>query len=189
MLADAMQKRKVSPDAADSALKEITDRCYFDVTIDGEYSGRIIISLYGNAAPLAAKNFKLLCTGSKGYGYRGNSIYRIISGLSIQGGDWEHDDGTGGYSALDDLKFFQDESFAIKHDHIGIVSSASRGSNKNGSRFFITLDNAPWADDKYVAFGLVTEGLNLLERIGSMPTRTPSNRPVAKIVISAAGVL
>ena len=62
---------------------EITDTVYFDVTIDGEPAGRIEMGLYGSTTPKTCDNFKQLCTGQPGFGYKGSKFHRVIPGESL----------------------------------------------------------------------------------------------------------
>ena len=57
---------------------KITDKVFFDVTIDGEPAGRIVMGLYGKTVPRRAENFKQLATGQNGYGYKGSGFHRVI---------------------------------------------------------------------------------------------------------------
>ena len=59
---------------------EITDTVFFDITIDGESTGRIEMGLYGSVVPKTTENFKQLCAGTPGFGYKGSSFHRIIPG-------------------------------------------------------------------------------------------------------------
>ena len=65
---------------------EITDTVFFDITIDGEPAGRIEMGLYGSTTPRTCDNFKQLCVGTPGFGYKGSSFHRIIPGFMCQGG-------------------------------------------------------------------------------------------------------
>jgi Cyclophilin type peptidyl-prolyl cis-trans isomerase/CLD len=64
---------------------EITDTVYFDIAIDGANAGRIEFGLYGSTTPKTCENFKQLCTGQPGYGYKNSKFHRIIPGFMCQG--------------------------------------------------------------------------------------------------------
>ena len=61
----------------------ITDTVYFDVAIDGQPAGRVEMGLYGSTVPKTAENFKQLCLGSKGFGYKDSIFHRIIPGFMV----------------------------------------------------------------------------------------------------------
>lgn len=163
-------------------------RVYMDISIGGIAKGRLEFELYNGVVPKTANNFRALCTGENGYGYKGTKFHRVVPGFVAQGGDFTRGNGTGGYSIYGEK--FDDESFAGKagtHTGLGCLSMANKGPNTNGSQFFICLGPTDWLDGKHVVFGNLVEGHGLLKTIESVGSS--SGRPKYDVVITDCGQL
>jgi peptidyl-prolyl cis-trans isomerase A (cyclophilin A) len=152
--------------------------------------GDFTVRLFDQEAPGTVGNFVGLAEGTKEWTdpktrskvkrpfFDGLVFHRIIDGFMIQGGD-PLGTGTGGPGYT-----FSDEfSPKLRHAKAGILSMANAGPNSNGSQFFITLAATPWLDNKHSVFGEVTDGMDVINRIGKAPTSKPGDRPLTPITI------
>lgn len=141
--------------------------------------------LRADVVPKTAENFRQLCTGEQGYGYKGSTLHRIIPEFMAQGGDFTKHNGTGGKSIYGAK--FADENFKLKHTGFGTLSMANSGVNSNGSQFFICFTKCDWLDSKHVVFGKVIAGAEVIKKIEKVGAK--NGNPSQKVTIYSSGEL
>ncbi|TNV77617.1 hypothetical protein FGO68_gene10242 [Halteria grandinella] len=172
-------------------LIKVHAQVFFDITIDGEDSGRIVFNLYANTYP-TSENFRALCTGEKGNNkqnkplhYKGTQFFKVIKGSYAQGGDITKDNGEGGESIYGPK--FADENFINKHARRGLLAMANKGRHTNNSQFYITFSQLSKNDGKNVVFGEVADedSFRVLDKIEKYGTE--SGKVDKKILITNSG--
>ena len=155
------------------------------VTITMKDGGVMKAELYPEIAPNTVNNFISLI--QKGF-YNGLIFHRVIEGFMLQGGDPE---GTGmggpGYEIPGE---FSSNGFEnnLKHEP-GVLSMArSMMPDSAGSQFFIMHKTSPHLDGEYAAFGKVTEGMDVVERIATVATESGTDRPYEDQVMETVTV-
>lgn len=170
---------------------------FLDITSDGAPMGRIVIQLYADMCPIAAENFRALCTGEKGIGffgkplhYKGSSIDHIGPGSYIEGGNIiSHTPED--YKGIGESIYganFKNEKSSKEHDRPGTLAmyGGDSGTEVNGSHFVICL-KGDWYFQKYLpVFGQVVDGLDVVYAINNVAL-SPSGQPVKPITIADCG--
>ena len=149
--------------------------------------GSFTVELFSDPCPETVWNFVNLAEGrqeteKQGPFYDGLVFHRVIDGFMIQGGCPEGS-GMGGPG----YQFADECTPALSHDGPGVLSMANAGPGTNGSQFFITLAAQPHLDGRHTVFGKVIEGLDVVEKIGRVPTGA-MDRPQEDVVIESVEI-
>ena len=155
------------------------------IEIEMQDGGKIELVLDRNNAPISVDNFINLV--NKGF-YDGLTFHRIIPNFMIQGGDPE---GTGMGGSDKTIKGeFKVNGVNNSISHVrGVISMArSQDYNSASSQFFITNADSTFLDGQYAAFGRVTSGMDVVDRISSVQTDS-NDKPLQPVVIKSIKVI
>ena len=146
----------------------------YTATIDTS-EGKIVAQLFPDKAPQTVNSFVFLA--KEGF-YDGLTFHRVIKNFMIQGGDPEGS-GRGGPGYKLKAEFNDTK-------HVPGVLSMARTNDPTsaGSQFFIMHGTAPNLDNKYTAFGKVTEGMDVVDKIANTETGD-NDRPVKPVTINS----
>ncbi len=144
--------------------------------------GNIDLTLDGTVAPFTVGNFVQL---AKKDFYDGTTWHRVIPDFMIQGGDplsidpnlkARHGTGGPGYKFKDEIN----DNKMVR----GAIAMANSGPNTNGSQFFIVVGEAfPHLDGKHTVFGVVTAGMDVVDKIAAVPKDAADN-PLEPVIIT-----
>ncbi|MBE6708434.1 MAG: peptidylprolyl isomerase [Ruminococcaceae bacterium] len=156
-----------------------------NVQIEMESGGVIKLELYPDMAPITVENFVSLV--GEGF-YDGLIFHRVISGFMIQGGD-PLGTGVGGSSKKIKGEFaVNGVNNPLSHER-GVISMArSSMFDSASSQFFICHADSAFLDGQYAAFGKVTDGIEVVDEIASVPT-DPMDRPMIPQTIKTITVI
>lgn len=148
--------------------------------LEMEDGGKIVMELYADIAPITVTNFVKLVQEKF---YDGLTFHRVVEGFMVQTGD-PKGDGTGG-SAETIFGEFAANGFENNLSHTrGVISMARRGNpyfDSASSQFFICHGDSTFLDGQYAAFGKVISGMDVVDRIASVPVK--GETPLEKVVI------
>ena len=146
-------------------------------TIKVKDFGSITLELNATNAPITVSNFAHLVNEKF---YDGLTFHRIIKDFMVQGGD-PNGDGTGG-SGVNITGEFSENGIlnAIQHKR-GVISMARSGEpNSGSSQFFIVHKDSSHLDGQYAAFGKVTEGMDVVDKLAEVPAEEGTGAVEAK---------
>ena len=163
-----------------------TDASGNEVAVIETTLGDIELELQNDIAPGHVKNFKDLA--EKGF-YDGTTFHRVIPGFMIQGGDPNtksddrstHGMGGPGYT-------IKAEFSSTPHTR-GVLSMArSQDPDSAGSQFFVVVKDSSFLDNQYTAFGLVTKGMEVVDKVVSVP-RDSKDNPDEKVEMKSVKII
>ncbi|HEX9160553.1 MAG TPA: peptidylprolyl isomerase [Thermoanaerobaculia bacterium] len=148
--------------------------------------GDITIRFFPDVAPNHVKNF--LDLAQQGF-YNGTKFHRVIPGFMVQGGDPNtKTDNTSSWGTGGSGKNVNAEFSTVSHKR-GIVSMArSSDPNSASSQFFIVVKDSPFLDRQYTAFGQVTKGMDVADKIVNAPRDQSNDRPYKPVAITSIAI-
>ncbi|MCF7689271.1 MAG: peptidylprolyl isomerase [Cephaloticoccus sp.] len=153
--------------------------------------GDLTIAFWPEVAPKTVANFKKLA--SEGF-YNGTAFHRIIKGFMIQGGCPNTKAGQKGMPGTGSPGYQIKAEFNDKSHVRGVISMArSANPDSAGSQFFICHGDAKFLDKQYTAFGKLSAGDDVLERIATVPTQSggggEKSTPIDRIEVTSVEIV
>ncbi len=166
-----------APNSGSSSVSEETSAVFsenavYTAEIDVRDYGVITVELDSKAAPETVKNFVELA--QRGF-YDGLTFHRIISGFMMQGGDPEGT-GTGGSGKTIKGEFSANGvENPLSHTRGAISMARSKANDSASSQFFIVHEDSTFLDGQYAAFGYVTDGMDVVDKVCADAKPTDDN--------------
>jgi peptidyl-prolyl cis-trans isomerase B (cyclophilin B) len=153
--------------------------------------GEMTIAFWPDVAPATVENFKKLAR--EGF-YDGTAFHRIIKGFMIQGGCPNTKEGESGMPGTGGPGYKVKAEFNAKSHVRGVISMArSSHPDSAGSQFFLCHGDAKFLDRQYTAFGQLTAGDDVLERIANVPTKSggggEKSSPIDRIALESVKIV
>lgn len=153
--------------------------------------GEMTIAFWPDVAPKTVENFKKLAR--EGF-YDGTAFHRIIKGFMIQGGCPNTKAGQTGMPGTGGPGWKVKAEFNAKPHVRGVISMArSQHPDSAGSQFFICHGDARFLDRQYTAFGQLTAGDDVLERIATVPTKSggggEKSTPIDRVEVESVKIV
>lgn len=150
--------------------------------------GEMKIAFWPDVAPKTVENFKKLAR--EGF-YDGTAFHRIIKGFMVQGGCPNTKEGVSGMPGTGGPGYQIKAEFNKKAHVKGVISMArSAHPDSAGSQFFIVHGDAKFLDGQYTAFGALTSGEDVLEKLAGVPTKGPEkSTPVERVAIESIKIV
>jgi len=179
---------KMNKDLANTTA--ITNKIFFDVAVGSGSTKRVVVGLYGLAAPRAVANLiGMASCKSEEFCYKNSKLHRVVKDFIVQGGDVAKGDGTGIRNIYN--RPYSDDIFALTlmHDRPGVVQIANAGPNQNGGQFVFMVGAAPHLNGKSVIAGHILEGLEHVTDINKVEADKDTGKPNVDVIVKDCGVL
>jgi peptidyl-prolyl cis-trans isomerase B (cyclophilin B) len=190
LLATSAFSQKATPETSSTPSPTMTPSpspAANEVAVIKTSEGEMVAEFWSDVAPNTVENFKKLAR--QGF-YDGTAFHRVIKGFMIQGGDpLSKDESKQSRWGTGDPGYKIKAEFNKKPHDKGVLSMArSQDPDSAGSQFFIVHARAPHLDGQYTAFGKVTKGLDVLEKIATTQTTTP-DRPIKRMNVESIKIV
>ena len=148
--------------------------------------GNIELGFLVSKAPRHVKNFKKLA--AKGF-YDGTTFHRVIPGFMIQGGDPNTKTGDRSTHGMGGPGYTIKAEFSSTPHTRGVLSMArSQDPDSAGSQFFVVVKDSSFLDNQYTVFGRVTKGMEVVDKIVSVP-RDSKDNPDEKVEMKSVKMI